>query len=134
MTQLSKFLQQGAPGYLTFWCPGCDGPHTIKHDGPPGPNWTWNGSAEQPTFSPSVLVTGREFTEKGRADYQAWYDAGCPDAGGRQFESADTCCHSFVTSGQIQFLSDCTHEMAGKTAQLAEFPDGWGMPRQEVSP
>lgn len=27
-------------------------------------------------------------------------------------------CHSFVRNGKIEFLSDCTHELAGKTVEL----------------
>lgn len=27
-------------------------------------------------------------------------------------------CHSFVRDGQIEFLSDCTHALAGKTVSL----------------
>lgn len=30
-------------------------------------------------------------------------------------------CHSFVRDGQIQFLSDCTHALAGKTVPLEPF-------------
>jgi hypothetical protein len=29
-------------------------------------------------------------------------------------------CHSFIRNGQIQFLSDCHHELAGKTVDLPE--------------
>lgn len=29
-------------------------------------------------------------------------------------------CHSFVTDGRIQFLSDCTHALAGQTVDLPE--------------
>jgi hypothetical protein len=27
-------------------------------------------------------------------------------------------CHSFVVEGQMQFLSDCTHEMAGQIVPI----------------
>ncbi|MGC4033677.1 MAG: hypothetical protein QM754_18485 [Tepidisphaeraceae bacterium] len=30
-------------------------------------------------------------------------------------------CHSFVRDGQIEFLGDCTHELAGKTVPLEPF-------------
>jgi len=30
-------------------------------------------------------------------------------------------CHSFVTDGNIQYLGDCTHELAGQTIELPEF-------------
>ena len=32
-------------------------------------------------------------------------------------------CHSFVRNGRIEFLSDCTHELAGQTAELPELPE-----------
>jgi Family of unknown function (DUF6527) len=31
-------------------------------------------------------------------------------------------CHSFVSAGKIQFLSDCSHELAGRTVELEPFP------------
>lgn len=32
-------------------------------------------------------------------------------------------CHSFVTDGRIQFLADCTHDLAGLTVDLPDFPE-----------
>ena len=32
----------------------------------------------------------------------------------------DEICHSFITDGKIQFLSDCTHDLAGKTVELPD--------------
>jgi hypothetical protein len=29
-------------------------------------------------------------------------------------------CHSFVRDGRIEFLSDCTHSLAGQTVELPE--------------
>ena len=54
------------------------------------PRWTWNGDLEKPTISPSVLVTYGD---------------------GRR-------CHLFVREGMVQYLSDCTHEMAGQTVPI----------------
>ena len=34
-----------------------------------------------------------------------------------------TICHSFVTDGKIQFLSDCTHGLAGQTVELSEIDE-----------
>lgn len=126
MGALSKILRNAEGGRLLFWCPGCNSSHQIAHGEGPGPRWGWNGSAETPTFTPSVLVTGRDFTEKGWADYEAWCASGHPDLAGKAFDSVDVRCHSFVTNGQIQFLSDCTHKLAGQTVPLAEFPESFG--------
>lgn len=54
--------------------------------------WTFNGDFEKPTFRPS-LITG--------------------DSVGKR-------CHSFVTDGKIEYLSDCYHDMAGKTTELPD--------------
>lgn len=65
------------------------------------PNWTWNGSVDAPTVKPSILTRG----------------------GGRAFkdgEYVEHVCHSFVNDGKVQFLSDCTHELAGQTLDLLD--------------
>lgn len=49
-------------GEPTYWCPGCKMLHRIsvyKHNEHTGAIWTWNGSYELPTFSPSVHIVGR---------------------------------------------------------------------------
>ena len=101
---LSPILRQS--GDLLFWrCPGCKTSHAIRvralsepgeND---GPGWGWNGSPDRPTFTPSVLVR---------------YDGA--DAG--QEEAPPAVCHSFVVDGQMQMLSDCTHELAGQTVPI----------------
>tara|TARA_R110002050_G_scaffold246395_3_gene384179 strand:- start:1053 stop:1391 length:339 start_codon:yes stop_codon:yes gene_type:complete len=59
--------------------------------------WTWNGDTEKPTLRPSVLVTGY-----------------CGDI------DADFRCHSWINDGSVQFLSDCSHELANKTVELLD--------------
>jgi len=87
---------------LRFHCPGCKCDHAVQHNSDPGPNWTWNGSYTNPSFTPSILVT---------------YDG--TDAGTNGAPPAR--CHSFVTDGRIEFLSDCTHGLAGQTVALSEW-------------
>lgn len=91
-------------GRLMFWCPGCDGAHMIRVGDGTGPGWSFDGNYERPTFSPSVLVT---------------YNG--PDAGVDGAPPA--VCHSFVRDGQIQFLNDCTHALAGQTVPLPPFDE-----------
>jgi hypothetical protein len=67
-----------------------------------GPRWTYNGNADAPTFSPSILVTARWSTNDPTMK--------------------DDVCHSFVTDGRIQFLGDCTHKLAGETVNIPEWP------------
>ena len=99
MRKPSAVLLSVEGGRLMFWCPGCDGAHEIAHGAGPGPRWGWNGDAERPTFTPSVLV---------RYDGA---DAGLDGA-------PPAVCHSFVRDGRIEFLGDCTHALAGQTVEL----------------
>ena len=68
--------------------------------------WGFNGSLEKPTFTPSLKVSH-------------------PGDQSRGGNIPPYCCHSFITDGNIQFLSDCTHPLAGKTVELPEIPDEW---------
>lgn len=90
-----------------FWCPGCNTHHAPIVDGSRG--WTWNGSYSKPTFSPSILVKGvMPITDE---EHKAIMD-------GVHIEPKPLVCHSFVRDGQIEFLSDSTHGLAGKTVAL----------------
>lgn len=91
-------------------CKGCGG-HLLPTDWTPEgyersphiatlPQWTFNGDLERPTFTPSI-------------------EAGWTVDGVRTPEV----CHSYVTNGRIQYLGDCTHELAGQTVDLPELLD-----------
>jgi hypothetical protein len=86
----------GKPYGWKFRCPGCNDWHVLH-------GWTFNGNLEKPTFSPSVLVHSHE-------------------ALGDDDKTVITTprCHSFVTDGRIQFLTDSTHELSGKTVDLPD--------------
>lgn len=109
-----------------FRCPGCNEAHSVQTGNGPGPRWGWNGDAERPTFTPSVLVRGvaspsgaEWMTEAEEAEYDALFATGGRDA---VFASRfGTVCHSFVIDGRIQFLGDCTHAFAGQTVELPPF-------------
>lgn len=83
---------RGAPYGFAFTCPGCGDIHAIPTHGPKA--WGFNGDLEKPTFTPSILAR-----------------LPMPDR--------VHVCHSFVRDGQIQFLSDSTHALAGQTVALA---------------
>ncbi|MDE8343755.1 MAG: DUF6527 family protein [Acidocella sp.] len=87
-------------GGKAFFCPGCESVHAVNTC---GPRWEYNDNADAPTFSPSILVT---------------YNGS--DAG--EIDSLPETCHSFVRDGHIQFLSDCTHKLAGTTVTIPEWP------------
>jgi len=73
-----------------------------------GPCWGYNNDVEKPTFTPSILVT-----------YNG-ADAGQDRDG---YRAPPAVCHSFVTDGRIQFLTDSTHELAGQTVDLPAWPE-----------
>lgn len=85
-------------GEWCFHCPGCKHGHSVTTKGKNrvGAQWTWNGDTVRPTFKPSLLIT--------------------MDGPGTEHV-----CHSFVTNGEIRFLDDCKHELAGKTVKLEPF-------------
>lgn len=93
---------------VTIICPACReiernegydeiaGEHTVPFTGEK--KWDFNGDPERPTLSPSLL---RTYTVTGE---------GAPKL----------ICHSFIRDGQIQYLGDCTHALAGQTVDLPE--------------
>lgn len=57
-------------------------------------NWTWNGDTEKPTLRPSILNDFRPHSP--------------------------LVCHTWITDGQVIFLTDSTHELSGQTLDLLE--------------
>lgn len=97
-TKLSRCLAKREDDFLWFECPGCGLPHGIHYGPGSGARWGWNGNADAPTFTPSILVQWPHGDKK-------------------------NVCRSFVTDGKIQFLGDCTHALAGQTVPISD----WGM-------
>jgi len=84
--------ESNSPDY-TFHCLGCGYSHgvwTTRLEGETHPLWGFNGNLDKPTFTPSLLVRG-VFV-----------------------------CHSFIKDGKIQYLNDCTHNLAGQTIEMEE--------------
>jgi hypothetical protein len=120
MSQLSPILRGAWDSSVMFWCPGCKAAHRITYGTGNDYRWGWNGDVNKPTFTPSVLVrTGHYAYDTPPEKCWCTYNAEHPDN-----PSGYTCqvCHSFVTNGRIQFLSDCTHALAGQTVDLPEWP------------
>ena len=86
-----EILLDGGKG-LVFFCPGCRYYHSFTIERQTHPVWTWNGSMEKPTFSPSLLVGPGTKSQ----------------------------CHSFVVDGKIEYLGDCWHELRGQTVDMQE--------------
>lgn len=116
MSALSKKLRLAEGFRLHFWCPGCDEMHSVFISEEKDKGWKWNNDAENPTFTPSILVKGHKLKrdEKGK-----WIDWERDEKG----ELIPTVCHSFVTKGKIKFLDDCTHKLKGQTVQLPEWTE-----------
>ena len=68
-----------------------------------GPHWEWNRSTSAPTLSPSIR---NHYPEQPATSWHPVVPA--------------FCCHSFVENGNVRFLDDCTHELAGKTVALLD--------------
>ena len=82
--------------YVHF-CEGCgyEHPfHTERSD--KGVTWEFNGSLESPTFRPSMLINQHDPSSR---------------------------CHYFLTNGEVQYLSDCFHSLAGKTIALKDLEE-----------
>ncbi len=110
MGALSPILRSLKGGLVAFWCPGCDEAHAVRIAG--GAPWGYNGNPERPTFSPSILVQGVvRLTDDEVRRVMA----------GEKVPTKPMVCHSFVTDGQIRFLGDCTHALAGQTVPLPPF-------------
>lgn len=99
-------------GY-SFMCPGCKHAHAIYTNWDGKPRWTFNGDTEKPTFSPSLLIRWDAHeppvTPENHEEYKRnpWPQQKIPKV-----------CHSFIRDGMIQFLNDCTHDLAGKIVPI----------------
>jgi hypothetical protein len=106
-------IHKTTDGRYLFYCDGCKCHHFVSD------RWTFNGNFESPTFSPSILVRGTEYTKKGWDEYDEWTRTKIMPPSGK-FETKPTVCHSFVRDGKIEYLSDCTHELAEQTVELED--------------
>ena len=88
---------KGAKQGFMFQCPGCGCAHYVQTNRAFSPCWHFNGDVDRPTVSPSIKVVAPVFGQPDRV------------------------CHSYIKDGMIQFLGDCTHELAGQTVELPEF-------------
>jgi Family of unknown function (DUF6527) len=78
---------------LAFHCPACKTTHQVDLA-----KWQWNQDEHSPTINTSVNV---------------------------RIEPTDKAipvkiCRSFIYDGKIEFMSDCTHSMAGQTPEIPE--------------
>lgn len=80
---------------IVIHCPGCKYDHPFEIECA-GKGWTWNGSVEAPTFTPSLLINQ---------------------------DSPAHRCHMVVTNGRIKFQNDCFHELNGREVEVPDWED-----------
>lgn len=96
MPKFKQYAENVYKGAYSFYCPGCKETHVVFTQPIDNwPVWGFNADLDRPTVTPSIKVI------KPMAD-------------------KENVCHSFITDGRIEFLSDCTHELRGQTIELPE--------------
>lgn len=95
----------GSMTHWAYYCPGCRHAHVLPVGVTGGPNWTFNGSVDTPTFHPSIRVSVGGY-------------------GSAQQER--TLCHNWVRDGRIEFLDDSTGHALRGWHDLPDFPPGYG--------
>ena len=85
----TKIVKIESDCHYMFYCPGCQEYHAYRV-----PDWTFNGNMDRPTFTPSLLHSGKDYP-------------------GNQ-------CYLFVTDGKIHYCSDCDHSLAGQTVDMVD--------------
>lgn len=116
MGQLNERLRSVEGCHFAFWCPGCEEMHLV------GTTWQWDGNLEAPTVSPSLLITSGHYCSRWKPGDSCWctYNAEhADDPAGFVCER----CHTFIKNGEIEFLPDCSHALAGKTLPIPPLPE-----------
>jgi hypothetical protein len=108
---------------ISFFCPGCKEDHVVKI-GEGG--WQFSGDRDNPTLSPSILVRSGHYASHYKTGDNCWCSYNAEQIAKGEPQSGYKCsvCHSFIKDGKIQFLGDCTHELAGQTVNLPDWDDG----------
>lgn len=107
---------------LAFFCPGCKDFHVVPIESGTKDSWKWNQNVEAPTFFPSVDVKSGHYMNSHKPGSSCWctYNKEHPEDAEDGFECVH--CHSWVTDGVINFLTDCTHSLAGQSVPIPDLP------------
>lgn len=83
------------PGVLLHWCPGCDKGHTIDIHAisRDGRVVGWDGDFDRPTIAEPL-----------------------------RHEHDGSVCEYVLRGGVLYFLQSCTHDLAGQSRHLTEYP------------
>lgn len=96
------------PGMFVFHCPGCECDHHINTNPEYGGAWEFNRDLEKPTANPSLLVRWVKYeTDENKKPI--------PET------RKDVVCHILIREGKIQFLNDCTHDLANQTVDIPDY-------------
>lgn len=99
---MAKFSEvENEPGHWLFYCLGCKTHHSVWTT--PNKNkvlWNYNNDVDNPTISPSLRV--KHFSNE---------------------QQKHILCHSFIREGKIEYLNDCTHELAGQIVDIPHWED-----------
>lgn len=115
-----EYAEWGSDGRrVAFYCPGCGELHALPVDKPQ--DWKWNRSLDKPTITPSILVRTGHYAKGSAETKECWCNF--EERTGKKSNFKCQVCHSFVTDGRIQFLGDCTHELAGQTVDLPDLTE-----------
>lgn len=89
------------PGVSYIFCTACQEFHSIHTKIPDvnGTIYNITGTLQQPTITPLVVRVIEKFN--------------------KSKHSADHICNGVVTEGQIRYLENCTHTLAGKSVELS---------------
>lgn len=109
MAKIKRYteLDGGYHGELAFFCLGCNTEHFINDalttisNLPESHIWTFNDDFDKPTIRASILT--RIYIQNENT---------------KVYDVEINRCHSFITDGSIQYLSDCQHKLAGQTIEL----------------
>jgi len=99
---------------LMFYCEGCEEGHMIPVNGEN--TWTFNNDFDKPTVSPSVLVQSGHYCDNPKPECWCNFE----ERTGEKSSFKCQRCHTFIRDGMIEYLSDCSHFLAGKTVRVTE--------------
>jgi hypothetical protein len=109
LEKLTPFLWRRGPNYL-HWCQGCKEGHVYPTARVNGPNWSFNGNVQSPSFTPSMLI----YIPAGNYGED------------NKFVPQRTRCHYYLTDGRLAFCTDSPHEFSGQTVPLEPIPEDYG--------
>lgn len=87
---LSKVLYKAQEDLLVYYCPGCRERHLIPLKPSPVNQWSWNGDAAKPSFSPSL----------------------------KHLIGLTKVCHVTIQGGKLTFHEDSHHRLRGETVDM----------------